>query len=118
MDDTLTIDTVAYTRVYKATGVPIRRNTALGLSSPRELSISHQASVNSKTKEPSTRSVVRFDFTVPETSSPTGKSVRSAYLVVDTPQSAASADMDEVIDAVVAACGLAGFRASLYNQEN
>lgn len=118
MNDALTIDTIEYTRVYKTAGVPIRRNTAAGIQSPKELTISHLNGVNSKTKEPMVRSMVRFDFTVPETTSPTGKSVRTAYMVVETPQSATSADMDELMDAIGAALALAGFRASLLNQEN
>lgn len=116
MDYTVTIDSVAYTKVRDNDTSSIRRNTSAGLNAPKLLTVSHQASQDSKTKEPKVRSLVRFDITTP-IGTPAVRSVDSAQLVLEIPESSTPARVQEVIDAVLAALGSTTFVTSILNQE-
>lgn len=116
MDTNLTVDTVTYSKVYDDASGSVRRNTALGLTSPRVLTIKHQDSVDSKTKEPKVRSLIRFDFAQP-VGTPAIRSTDSCQIVLEVPESSTAARMQEVIDAAVAFLGTAGLVTSILNRE-
>jgi len=116
MDTNLTVDTVVYTKVFDDASGSVRRNTALGLQSPRTLTIKHQETVDSKTKEPKVRSLVRFDFSQ-TTGTPAIRSTDSVQVVLEIPESSTPARMQEVIDGAVAFLGTSGLVTSILNRE-
>jgi len=83
MNNNLTVKTLSFNLVYSDKGGSLRRETSRGASLPTELTIRHQDYIDSQTKKPGRRSVLRFDRTVAGTD---GKPVVcSAYLVVAVP---------------------------------
>nr|QDH90609.1 MAG: hypothetical protein H1RhizoLitter245_000003 [Leviviridae sp.] len=61
MNASLTIDTLSFVQQYSEKSGSLRREIARGPALPTELKIAHQPYVDSATKLPGTRSVVRFD---------------------------------------------------------
>lgn len=116
MDTNLTIDSVVYNKVNDTDTGSVRRNTSVGLSSPKLLTIKHQNSVDSKTKEPKVRSLVRFDISQP-VGTPAIRSTDSMQIVIEVPESSTPARVQEVIDAGLAFFGTASLVTSILNQE-
>lgn len=62
MDNNLTVNTLAFNLVYSDKDGSLRREISRGASLPTELSIKHQPYVDSVTKVPGKRSLVRLDY--------------------------------------------------------
>lgn len=61
MDDNLTIDTLTFELEYRSPNGSSRRETSRGASLPEVLTIRHSEVIDSATKLPSRRSVIRAD---------------------------------------------------------
>lgn len=61
MNNDLTISGLAYKMVYPDKTGSLRRETSRGSNIPTELSVKHQDYIDSATKRPGKRSLVRFD---------------------------------------------------------
>lgn len=116
MDTNLTIDSVVYTKVRDNDTGSVRRNTSVGLNAPKILTVSHQSTVDSKTKEPKVRSLVRFDISQP-VGTPAIRSTDSMQVVLEIPESSTPTRVQEVIDAGLAFFGNTGLVTSILNQE-
>jgi hypothetical protein len=62
MNNDLTISTLSFNMVYSDKTGSLRRDTSRGATLPTELLIKHQDYVDSATKQPGKRSVVRLDY--------------------------------------------------------
>jgi hypothetical protein len=62
MDSNLTVSALAFNLVYSDKTGSLRRETSRGAALPTELSIKHQDYVDSNTKVPGKRTVVRLDY--------------------------------------------------------
>jgi hypothetical protein len=62
MNSNLTISTLAFNLIYSDLSGSLRREISRGASLPTELLIKHQDIVDSATKQPSRRTLVRFDY--------------------------------------------------------
>lgn len=62
MDANLTINTLSFNTVYSDKSGSLRRDTSRGANLPTELLIKHQDYIDSTTKKPGKRSVIRFDY--------------------------------------------------------
>lgn len=92
MNADLTLSTLTFALSYSDKTGSLRREVSRGPSLPEELSIKHQAYVDSATKLPGTRSVVRIDRHVALTDGRVAPV--SAYLVVTVPNDAAVVSAD------------------------
>lgn len=101
MDNNLTISTLTFTQKYSDKGGSERVENSRGVNLPEVMSIKHSPYVDSKTKVPGRRSVLRFDRHV-ELSTGTVAPV-SAYLVVAVPNDTGveSADVLAVVERIV-----------------
>lgn len=61
MNANLTVGALSYVQQYSEKSGSLRREVARGPALPTELKVSHQAYVDSVTKLPGTRTLVRFD---------------------------------------------------------
>lgn len=62
MDNNLTVSSLAFNLVYSDKTGSLRRETSRGASLPTELLIKHQEYVDSATKQPGVRTLVRLDY--------------------------------------------------------
>ena len=62
MNNNITVSTLSYNLIYSDKTGSLRRETARGATLPTELLIKHQEYVDSVTKQPGVRSLVRFDY--------------------------------------------------------
>jgi hypothetical protein len=62
MDANLTINALSFNTVYSDKSGSLRRDTSRGANLPTELLIKHQDYIDSTTKKPGKRSVIRFDY--------------------------------------------------------
>jgi hypothetical protein len=101
MDNNLTISTLSFALSFTGKDGSERREVSRGVNLPEVMSVKHQPYVDSKTKVPGVRSVLRFDR-YHELSSGIIAPV-SAYLVVTTPGDTGivSADVLAVIERIV-----------------
>lgn len=95
MDANLTINTIAFNKSFDTQEGSERRSSARGINLPDILSIKRQGSVDSKTKQNTTRYVARFDRW-----NETSEGVRyntALYLVVAVPEAATQDDVDTIV---------------------
>lgn len=64
MNADITLNTLVYAQVYSDKGESLRRNSSLGATKPRNLTIAHQAAVDSKSKLATSRNLIRHDQTI------------------------------------------------------
>lgn len=83
MTNDLTIDTLTFTLKFGDESGSLRRDISRGVNLPTEMRVSHQDYVDSKTKVPGRRSLVRFDRFVSFSSGVIAPV--SAYAVVTVP---------------------------------
>jgi len=103
MDNNLTVSTLAFNLRFSDKQAGSERvETSRGVNLPEIMTIRHESYVDSKTKVPGRRSVLRFDRHL-EFSGERGISPVSAYLVVQVPQDTAvqSSDVLAVIERLV-----------------
>jgi hypothetical protein len=86
MNNDLTIDTLAFKLAFSDKDGSERRETSRGANLPTVMSVKHQPYVDSATKLPGTRSLVRFDRHLDVDGEGTIAPV-SAYIVVAAPNS-------------------------------
>jgi hypothetical protein len=101
MNASLTLNTLTFAQSFSDQTGSERREVSRGVNLPEILSVKHQDYVDSKTKIPGTRSVVRLDRYVEVTD---GRIVPvSAHVVVSVPADAAivSTDVTSCIDRLV-----------------
>jgi len=101
MNATLTLNTLTFTQGPSTESGSIRREISRGVNLPEILTIKHQDYVDSKSKIPGTRSVVRLDRYVEVTD---GRVVPvSAHVVVSVPADAniVTADVTACVDRLV-----------------
>lgn len=92
MNPALTLSTLTFNQSFSDKSGSERREVSRGVNLPEVLTIKHQSYVDSATKMPGTRSVVRLDRHVAITD---GRIVPvSAYLVVTVPNDAAILSSD------------------------
>jgi hypothetical protein len=101
MNTNLTVSALTFTQSFSDKGGSERRETSRGATLPEIMTIKHQDAVDSASKRPITRSVLRFDRHVAMTDG--SPSPVSAYVVVSAPKDAAvaSADILAVIARIV-----------------
>lgn len=116
MTPDITLDSVAFVKTFDDATGSVRRDTTLGLQYPRVLTVKHQESVDSKTKEQKVRSLVRFDYSQP-VGTPAIRSTDSVQIVFEIPESSTPTRMQEVIDAAKAALASSTFITSILNRE-
>jgi hypothetical protein len=104
MTNDLTIDTLAFKLVYSDKNGSERRETSRGANLPTVMSIGHQPYVDSATKLPGTRSVMRFDRYLNVDGEGT-IAPQSAYIVVAGPNSTGvtNADILAVVQHLISA---------------
>jgi hypothetical protein len=89
----LTVDTLSFKQVYSDKSGSERRESSRGPTLPEVMTIRHQDIVDSTTKLPSKRSVLRLDRYMSLATEAVIAPV-SAYIVVQTPKSASIASSD------------------------
>lgn len=97
MNADLTINTLGFKQVYSDKNESLRRETSRGVNLPTEMRVAHQDYVDSSTKVPGRRHLVRFDRHVALAN---GTIVPvSAYAVVAVPTDSAvgAADVSNVV---------------------
>lgn len=62
MDPNLTVSTLTFTLVYSDKTGSLRRETSRGATLPTEILIKHQEYVDSSSKQPGVRTLVRVDY--------------------------------------------------------
>lgn len=95
MDANLTINTIVFNKSFDEKDGSERRSSARGINLPDILSIKRQTSVDSATKQPTMRFVVRTDRW-----NETAEGVRycaSVYTVFAIPEAATQTDVDTVV---------------------
>lgn len=98
MNSNLTVKTLAYNLVYSDKDGSLRRETSRGVSLPSELTIRNQPYVDSVTKVPGKRTVLRIDRTIAGTD---GKPiVVSAYLVSAVPLDPIVSSSNDVLEII------------------
>lgn len=99
--DSLTIDTLVFDKKYSQNTGSLRREVSRGVNLPTELKIAHSPYVDSATKLPGLRSLVRFDRVVNLTGGKTA--TVSAYVVVTRPNdpTIVNADITAVVQHLV-----------------
>jgi len=86
MNSNVTVSNLGFNQVYSDKTGSLRRETSRGINLPTELKIAHSDIVDSSTKLPSQRSVVRFDRYIALTTEAVTAPV-SGYVVVQFPKS-------------------------------
>lgn len=101
MNADLTINTLSFKQSYSDKTGSLRREVSRGVNLPTELKIAHADYVDSATKLPGRRSVVRFDRYVEMTDGKTAPV--SAYIVVTRPTDTAvqSTDITSAVDLLI-----------------
>lgn len=95
MDRDLTINSIAFKFSHDAEDKGVRQSKTRGVNTPDVMTIMSQDAVNSKTKVPERRHVLRFDrYTIDANNV---QIITSAYLVLVVPETATSTDTDAVI---------------------
>jgi hypothetical protein len=90
MDNNLTISSLDFNSVFSDKDGSLRREVSRGGSAPTDMTIKSQPYVDTETKGPGKRTVLRFDYITPGTD---GQPIKgSAYLVVARPLDAAFTD--------------------------
>lgn len=103
MNADITLNTLVYAQKFSDEAGSLRRNTGLGATLPRELSIAHQKAVDSKSKLTTRRSVIRHDRVVPDALGNPLACPVSVYLVAVVPDiGEATAVGAAITDGVVA----------------
>lgn len=97
----LTINTLTFAQRWSDESGSERQETSRGINLPTAMRIAHSPYVDSKTKMPGTRSLLRFDRTVAGVSG--NPVVISAYVVVTVPTDTAivNADITAVVGHIV-----------------
>lgn len=86
MNNDLTVDTLAFKLAYSDKTGSKRIETSRGVNLPTTMTVSHQQTVDSATKLPIRRSLLRFDRTQAVSASETAPlGTVSAYIVVSVP---------------------------------
>lgn len=96
MNNNLTIDTLSFNLAYSDKSGSKRLEVSRGVNMPTTMTISHQTVIDSKTKSPTRRSVLRFDRTqvVDNGASSASLGDVSAYIVVSVPLGAEVVNTD------------------------
>jgi hypothetical protein len=102
MTSDITVDTLSFKLVYSDKNESVRTEVSRGVNLPTKISIKHQDYVDSATKLPGKRSLLRADRYIQLTSEAVIAPV-SAYVVVTAPNSASvtSTDILEVVQHLV-----------------
>lgn len=95
MDANITANTITFSKSFDEKGKGVRVSSARGINLPDVLTVANQDAVDSATKQPMRRFQLRVDRTN-ETDDGT-KYVTGAYIVIQVPQIAAQADVDNVV---------------------
>jgi hypothetical protein len=93
MTSDITVDTLAFKLVYSDKNESVRTEVSRGVNLPTKISIKHQDYVDSATKLPGKRSLLRADRYIQLTSEAVIAPV-SAYVVVTAPNSASVTSTD------------------------
>jgi hypothetical protein len=93
MTSDITVDTLSFKLVYSDKNESVRTEVSRGVNLPTKISIKHQDYVDSATKLPGKRSLLRADRYIQLTSEAVIAPV-SAYIVVTAPNSASVTSTD------------------------
>lgn len=116
MTPDITLDSVVFTKVSDDGSKSTRRNTALGLQSPRTMVISHQDGKDSRSGEQVVRTGVSWQYATP-VGTPAIRSIDGISVALTIPESSTPARMQELIDVAIAALSSSTFITSLLNRE-
>lgn len=98
MNNDITVKTLNFNLVFSDEAGSLRRETSRGVSLPTEITVRHQDIVDSATKLPTKRSVLRIDRTIAGTSG--SPIVVSAYLVVAVPKDPIVHSTNDVLEVI------------------
>lgn len=117
MNADLTFNTIVFKKSFDEKDGSERRSTTRGINTPDVLTVKRQDAVQSKSKVPMKRYLVRVDRT--DIDATTAASfITSAYAVVEVPALATQAMVDNVITTFKAAVADATLVAAVLNSES
>jgi hypothetical protein len=103
MNADITLNTLGYAMVYSDKDGSLRRNSTLGATKPRNLSIAHMDATDSKSKLPTHRGLIRHDATIADATGVILPVPVSVYLVCSYPTGGdATATATAISDGIVA----------------
>jgi hypothetical protein len=115
MDADLTLNSIVFKKSFDEKDGSERRSIARGVNTPDVMTIKHQDYVDSKTKVPGRRHLVRVDREDVDTAGT--KYVSSCYLVLNVPSIENQTDLDVLVATFKAVAAWATTWAAIENNE-